>query len=50
MNILKGFMIFGAICYMFLTFVESKNEKYFERDLIGMFACSFIALFINLVC
>lgn len=50
MNILKGFMIFGAICYMFLAFAESKNKQYFIRDFIGMLACSFVALIINFMC
>lgn len=50
MNILKGFMIFGAICYMFLAFAESKNEKYFTRDIVGMLGCSFVAVLIHNFC
>lgn len=50
MHILKGFMIFGAICYMFIAFVESKNEKYFMTDICGMLACSLVAFIIHQLC
>lgn len=49
MNILKGFMIFGAICYMFIAFAESKNEAFFTRDIVGMLACSLVAMAIHLL-
>ena len=49
MGILKGFMIFGAVCYMFIAFAESKNEEYFLRDMVGMLGCSFVAILINFI-
>ena len=49
MGILKGFMIFGAIIFMLLAFVESKNKNMFIRDLSAMALCSAIAGIIELM-
>lgn len=49
MGILKGFMIFGAIIFMLLAFVESNNQKFLIRDLTAMAVCSVIAIVIELL-
>lgn len=49
MGILKGFMIFGAICFMLLAFVESANKKFLIRDLAAMAICSTVAIVIELL-
>lgn len=49
MGILKGFMIFGAILFMVLTFVESNNKSMFIKDLVAMAVCSAVAIIIELV-
>lgn len=49
MGILKGFMIFGSVCFMLLSFVESNNKKMFIRDLVAMAVCSVIAIVIELL-
>lgn len=50
MNILKGFMIFGSICYMFLACADNKSENIFIRDIVGMLACALIAILIHNFC
>ena len=49
MGILKGFMIFGAICFMFAAFAEMANKKFLIRDLTAMAVCSAIAIVIELL-
>ena len=49
MGILKGFMIFGAIIFMILAFVESNNNKYLIKDLAAMAICSTVAIVIELL-
>ena len=49
MGILKGFMIFGAIVFMFLAFCETSNKEHFTRDLIAMAVCSAIAMYIEIL-
>lgn len=49
MGILKGFMILGTICFMFLAFCETCNKDHFTRDLIAMAACSAIAMYIEIL-
>ena len=49
MNVLKGFMIFGAIIFMLLAFVESNSKKSLIKDLAAMAVCSAIAMIIELL-
>lgn len=49
MGILKGFMIFGAIIFMLLAFVESNSKKCLIKDLSAMAVCSAIAVVIELL-
>lgn len=55
MNILKGFMIFGAIAYMLIAFsaVDKDEDEFgmkFTKNMMGMLICSVIAILINIVC
>ena len=49
MSILKGFMVFGAIIFMLLAFVESNNKKCLIKDLAAMAVCSAVAIVIELL-
>lgn len=49
MGILKGFMIFGAIIFMLLAFVESNSKKCLIKDLAAMLVCSIVAMAIELM-
>lgn len=49
MGVLQGFMIFGAIGFMLLAFVESSNKNIFIRDLAAMAVCSAVAVVIELL-
>ena len=49
MGVLKGFMILGAICFMFASFIEMANKKFLIRDLAAMAVCSAVAIVIELL-